>query len=254
MHDSKQGWVRVYRKSIDSSVWSSPNIWFVWSWCLMKANHTSHFFPFNGVDVEIKPGSFITGINKAIAELPTFTPQRYRSALTYLKSTGRITVQSNNKYSVITIVKWENYQLDNRQDNKPITNQQQTNNKPITTYKNDKKEKNDKEVREIESVAPQPPTPKSKMIEFLESVKENSERLEKFIKLIAENKGISASEVKKEVMKFASYWSELNSTGKKMRWELEKTFEFDRRLNHWLNNVNKWSTVEKTQMKFIDLK
>lgn len=141
---TKQGWVRLYRKSIDSSIWKNPNTWFVWSWCLMKANHQTHQFPFNGTDLEVKEGQFITGINKAIEELPTLTTQKLRTILKYLKSTGRITIKSNNKYSVITITKWEDYQQDNKQTNKRTTNEQQTNNKPTTTYKNDNNDNNDK--------------------------------------------------------------------------------------------------------------
>lgn len=145
MADStRQGWVRFYRQSIDSSVFKNPNIWFVWSWCLLKANHSKNIFPFNGFDITIEPGQFITGMTSAIKELhSTLSPQNYRTAIRYLKSTGRITVTSNNKFSIITIVKWENYQTDNSLAHKPLTNEQQATNKPLTTNKNDKKEKNE---------------------------------------------------------------------------------------------------------------
>jgi hypothetical protein len=103
MNDLKQGWVRFYRKSIDSSVWKNPNVWFVWSWCLFKSNHEDTKFPFNGEDMEVKKGQFITGINKAISELPTLSPQNYRTAINYLKSTGIITIKSNNKFSIIVL-------------------------------------------------------------------------------------------------------------------------------------------------------
>lgn len=142
----KQGWVRFYRKSMTSSVWENPIIWYVWSWCLMKANHEEHYFPFNGKDQLIIKGQFITGRNMAIKELRKVSPQQWRTAINYLKSTSRITIESTNKYSMITILKWNEYQQDNRLTNQPLTNQQPTNNQQITTYKNDKKEKNDKNV------------------------------------------------------------------------------------------------------------
>lgn len=138
----KQGWVRVYRKSMDSTVWKNPNIWFVWSWCLLKANHKKTKFPFNGEDIELFPGQFISGRNKALEELPVLTPQQWRTAIDYLKSTNRIAVNSNNKFSIITILNWNEYQIDNQQSNQPVTNQQPANNQPITTYKNVKNEKN----------------------------------------------------------------------------------------------------------------
>src|SRR3990167_9540647 len=94
---TKQGWVRFYRKSVNSTVWKNPKVWMVWSWCLMKANHEANTFHFNGKDIIIKKGSFITGINTAQKELPTITHQNIRTIFNYLKSTDRITLESNNK-------------------------------------------------------------------------------------------------------------------------------------------------------------
>ena len=141
---NEKGWVRLYRKSLESSVWYSPMVWMVWSWCLMKANHLPHKFPFNGQDIDIKEGQFITGIHKAIKEIPTNTPQKHRTALNYLKSTNRITIKTTNKFSIITIINWEKYQCNEKLTNKitdNLTNEQQSTNKPITTYKNDKNDK-----------------------------------------------------------------------------------------------------------------
>ena len=138
------GWIKLHRKSLKSSIWGNPTYWMVWCWCLLRANHEEHSFPFNGKDISISEGEFITGRKKAVAEIPTLTPQKYRSAIKYLKSTSRITIKSNNKFSLIKINKWEDYQGSNQLDNQQITNKQPTNNQQITTYKNDKNDKKDK--------------------------------------------------------------------------------------------------------------
>lgn len=44
-----------------------------------------------------------------------------------------------------------------------------------------------------------------------------------------------------EINKFISYWSELNGTGKKQRWEMEKTFEIDRRLSSWFLRAKQYN-------------
>lgn len=136
---------------MESTIWKNPMVWFVWSWCLMKANHADKQFPFNGKDIVVKNGSFITGLNSAQSQLPTLSIQNIRTALAYLKSTNRITITSTNKFSVITIVKWKEYQQENTQTNKPLTNEQQTTNKPLTTNKNVKKIKNVKNIAETSS-------------------------------------------------------------------------------------------------------
>lgn len=143
MEKDNQGWVKFHRKSLKSSVMKSPTVWWVWSWCLMKASHQDHKFPFNGKDITIKKGQFITGRKKACKELK-LTPQSYRTILLYLKNTSRITTQPTNKFTVVTVLNWDKYQLDNQQTNQPLTNQQPTTNQPLTTYKKDKNVKNDK--------------------------------------------------------------------------------------------------------------
>jgi len=142
--NSLEGWLRLYRKSIKSSIFENPFYWKVWCWCLLKASYKNINFPLNGMDMKLYEGQFITGIKKACLELNT-TPQKYRTAMGYLKSTYRVTIKTTTRFSVITVLKWREHQYDNTQSNKQITNKQQTNNKPITTYKNIKNIKNIKE-------------------------------------------------------------------------------------------------------------
>lgn len=142
------GWIKLHRKSLESSIWTNPFVWMVWCWILLKASHEPQRFPFNGKDTEIRPGQFITGRDRACVEIPTSTPQKLRTALKYLKSTSRITIKSTNQFSLISVVKWSDYQNGNQQNNQQpnqrITNEQPTDNQRITTYKKDKNVKNEK--------------------------------------------------------------------------------------------------------------
>ncbi len=56
-----------------------------------------------------------------------------------------------------------------------------------------------------------------------------------------EDKGIPREVIILEFKKFISYWTELNKSGTKQLWELKKTFEVNRRLATWFNNVDKFS-------------
>ena len=84
-------------------------------------------------------------------------------------------------------------------------------------------------------------SPADEMRSFLEGG-ESSFRLAEFI---VEKTGMPMERVVKELVSFRSYWSELNGSGKKQRWELEKTFEVKRRLNTWLRNASKFDTSKK---------
>lgn len=54
---------------------------------------------------------------------------------------------------------------------------------------------------------------------------------------------VTPSLVEREFKKFHIYWTELNPSGKKQRWELQKTFEVKRRLLTWFTNVRGPSAV-----------
>lgn len=138
------GWVKLFRVSLKSSSFCDPFIWQVWCWCLLKAQHVQQQFPFNGSDCVLQPGQFITGRDSALRDMNPrklkhgLTAQRYRTALSYLKSTNRITTKTTNKFTIITILNWSTYQ---KSTNK-LTNKQPTSNQQATTYKNVKNDKN----------------------------------------------------------------------------------------------------------------
>lgn len=55
------------------------------------------------------------------------------------------------------------------------------------------------------------------------------------------NAGMDGCMVRSEILKFINYWSELTKSGKKQRWELERTFELKRRLATWFRNSKKFN-------------
>lgn len=114
----------------------------------MKATFQPRKFPFNGKDMELLPGQFITGRVKAVEELNPkelehgVTPQKYRTAMDYLKSTQRLTIKTTNKFSLVTVINWDAYQTTNTVPNQRVTSQQ-----PATNHIQERKElKNDKNI------------------------------------------------------------------------------------------------------------
>lgn len=96
---------------------------------------------------KIMRGQLVTGRKKLAAELRT-SEQSIRTILSKLSSTKEITIESTNKYSVITICKYDDYQIPLEQINQQITIQStdKLDNKStsestneLTTTKEDKK-------------------------------------------------------------------------------------------------------------------
>jgi hypothetical protein len=52
---------------------------------------------------------------------------------------------------------------------------------------------------------------------------------------------VSIETPKEEVKKFCDYWTESKPKGRKMKFEMEKTFDLKRRLAKWLDNAEKWN-------------
>lgn len=77
-----------------------------------------------------------------------------RTAIKKLKSTGEITCKSTNRNTVFTVVKYDLYQSDNKQNNIQITDKQHTDNRQITTTKERKEGKKEKDINNIKSGKP----------------------------------------------------------------------------------------------------
>lgn len=137
------GWIKLHRKSLESSVFRNPTYWQVWCWCLMRANHEDNKIPFNGRDFTIVMGEFITSIEKGSLEC-NVTERKWRNAINYLKKTNRLTIKTTNKFTVISIQNWKDYQVKDNENVEQTSNKDQTNVEQTSTDNKDKNEKNDK--------------------------------------------------------------------------------------------------------------
>lgn len=67
------------------------------------------------------------------------------------------------------------------------------------------------------------------------------------------DKGVEENIVRVEIAKFISYWTELNKSGTRKRWEMEKTFEVERRLKTWFNNTNNYNKINTPASKYVSI-
>ena len=80
-------------------------------------------------------------------------------------------------------------------------------------------------------------TPKEKALLFFESVDKKNDNFHLFIKTLAQNNKVKPDIIQSELIKFAGYWTELNGSGTKQRWQMEKVFDIRRRLATWFSRV-----------------
>jgi hypothetical protein len=138
------GWVKLHRKLLNSSVFQNPNILKFWVWCLLKATHTEYETRIGIQKVTLLKGQFPFGRDTAAVEL-NMKPTTVYKYLNQLKKENLIEVNSNNKFSVVTIVNWELYQEEEgepcqlRDNNVTTKEQQRDTNKNVKNDKNVKK-------------------------------------------------------------------------------------------------------------------
>jgi len=138
------GYIKLYRKSIDSQAFKNEGLWQVWTWCLMKANHKEAWLSIKTgrgeTQVHILPGQFIFGRKSAAKEL-RMKESSIRNRMVKLKNMQNLDMQPDTHYSIVTIINWEIYQDNNLKEDRQEDRQRTTKGQPKDTNKNDKNEK-----------------------------------------------------------------------------------------------------------------
>lgn len=139
------GFITLHRKLLDSAVFNNPNDLKVWIWCLLRANHAQNTFFFGGEEITVGRGQFIFGRFTASSELK-MNPSTIYKILKKLEKAGMIDIKSNNKNSLLSVIKYETYQNrdtrgEQQSNNKVTTEEQQSNtNNNVTRINNETKE------------------------------------------------------------------------------------------------------------------
>lgn len=121
------GYIKIDRKITEWEWYKNLNTKVVFFHCLLKANWKDGKFE----GKIIKRGSFVTSIKKLSLEL-CLTEDEVRTAIKHLISTGELTKQTTNKYSVITVSNYELYQ--DVPEQIPINSQTDTKQIPINSH------------------------------------------------------------------------------------------------------------------------
>lgn len=128
-----QGWIKLHRKITEASYYNRPAYVAVWIHILLTANHKEKKVIWNGKEITIQPGQFITG-RKKLSESTGVPQSTLEDILNFFESSCQIRQQKTTKYRLITVLKWDQYQVS---DNKATTKQQQADtNKNVKNYKN----------------------------------------------------------------------------------------------------------------------
>jgi hypothetical protein len=147
------GWIKIHLKFLKWEWFQDPKMVQLFLYLLLSANWKKTRWQ----GIVLDPGQVVVG-RKALSKYLNISEQTVRTLITRLKSTNEITIQSTNRFSIITIIKWLDYQkIEECPTNKSTTNppnKQPTTNQQLTTAKDIKN------IRSKDSIGRfAPPTP-----------------------------------------------------------------------------------------------
>ena len=215
-----QGWIKLHRSLLEWEWFSDKNTTRLFIYLLLSVNYEAR----NWHGQQILAGQIATSL-PSLSQKTGLTIQQLRTSLKKLISTGEITDKKTAKHRVITVNNYEKFQelTGLQQDNnRIITGNQQGDNRELTATK----EYKNKEVRKKES-------------SLLDSIESRKQKFLDELELITTHP-ISTKN------NFYNYWTELNRSKTKMRFELQSTWETTKRLRTWAarENDSKFTKVE----------
>jgi len=135
-----EGWIKLYRVLKEWEWYKDSHMVHLFIHLLLSANRQDGKWR----GIEVKRGQLITG-RIELSNETGISQRSIRTCIERLKSTNELTIKTTNKYSIITICKYEDYQsekqTDDQQYDNPLTNNRPTIDQQSTTNKKEEKEK-----------------------------------------------------------------------------------------------------------------
>ena len=141
------GWIKLHRQFLNWEWYDDHNTSRLFLHLLLNVNHDDKKWQ----GKVIKAGQIITSLVK-LSEQTGLSVRSIRTSIKKLHSTGEVTHKTTNKFTLLTLKKWGDYQnfeqSNDTLDDKQTTNERQTKDKRTTTTKEVKKERSKEEEKE----------------------------------------------------------------------------------------------------------
>ncbi|MBR0162446.1 MAG: hypothetical protein IJQ02_14350 [Oscillospiraceae bacterium] len=107
---AESGWISLHRKIRNNWIWQDPEKLRAWLDILLMVNHEDKSIPYNGKIITVKKGQKLTSIVK-LAERWGWSRHRVYRFLSLLKADNMCNIDSTTNGTLITVVKWDLYQI-----------------------------------------------------------------------------------------------------------------------------------------------
>lgn len=129
---SNSGWFKLHRKLQHSEIFNDPDLLRLWMFCLMKASHSERVIEWEGEEITLQPGEFITGrsalhhdYNKELSKKNQVKDTTLWNWLKKIEKMGSLKIESlpSRKASLITLTNWDEHQTEDEQGSSAADNE-----------------------------------------------------------------------------------------------------------------------------------
>lgn len=107
-------YVKLNRALRDNPIAGDPHYLAVWTWLLMLAAYRRYSVILHGIKTQLEAGQLATSV-RILADKSGVKKDKISSILGCLVKEGMIRRKTSNKYTVITLVNWSKYQIEETQ-------------------------------------------------------------------------------------------------------------------------------------------
>lgn len=156
-----RGWTKSWRKRWDSDLATNPNANHLFQYLIDNASYKERDASFRYQCVRLQMGDALVG-RDSLSTRTGLSPRTVRTCLNYLKTTSRVTIRATNRFSIISIIKWSEYQGDDDttdQQTDQQVDQQTTKTRPASDHI--------QELKKLEKDQKQERMPRAKVTRFI---------------------------------------------------------------------------------------
>lgn len=147
------GFITLHRKIIDHPIWANSQVVHLFIHLLLMATYEEDKFLWNGKEQVLERGQLITG-RFALAKATGIPPGSIHRYLKLLENIGILSIKPSNKFSLITILKYSDYQDRRTGVDRRTSNRRASGEHPVSTLNKGNKDNNITTLTNVSGEAP----------------------------------------------------------------------------------------------------
>ncbi|PNQ75204.1 hypothetical protein C1T31_03455 [Hanstruepera neustonica] len=238
---NNNGFIMLKRDIMEWEWYQDLNTYKVFMHCLIKVNYS----PKKWQGILIDKGEFITS-HGSLAHETGLTVSMVRTSLKKLENTGYISITTAN-YTKIRVLNLNEFVSESNQNQVDRVENHSNTASLLQKSVDDKEMLADQSQAIDKTLADQSHT----VDRPLATTNTNNNTIKRRKKIFRENVFAHTNYNSKILKSFHDYWSELDPNGTKMRFESQRFFEIEKRLEKWINNERNYNHDKKEKPRLI---